>query len=102
MPSPVINTTTSALRGLQSLCAHALGVAFSPVPMLTSADADGTLFLAPLAYLAATLLTALYFGQLWLLALSAFGVVWIDTQMAWRAQQVPIPPPPGPPLCSVD
>ncbi|KAA8914670.1 hypothetical protein FN846DRAFT_482144 [Sphaerosporella brunnea] len=49
---------------------------------------DGTTFFAPLAYLAATLLTALYFSQVWLFTMSAFGVVWLDSQMAWRAQKL--------------
>ena len=72
---------------LATLC-HGWDVALKPVPKLTSVDLDGTFFFAPLAYLAATLLTALYFGQVWLFTMSAFGVVWLDSQMAWRAQQV--------------
>jgi len=72
---------------LAAFC-HVWDVALNPIPKLTSVDLDGTFFFAPLAYLAATLVTALYFSQVWLFTMSAFGVVWLDSQMAWRAQKV--------------
>jgi len=86
--STTSTTSTTTIRGLKSFLSFALDVVFYPIPGLTSSDTDGTLFIAPLAYLAATLITALYFSQIWLFTMSAFGVVWLDTQMAWRAQQV--------------
>lgn len=91
-----ISASAGSIRGLLSFLSVFvemifLEMVFFPIPRLTSSDVDGTLFIAPLAYLAATLVTALYFSQLWLFTLSAFGVVWLDTQMAWRAQEVLIP-----------
>jgi hypothetical protein len=84
-----LNSIPSAALSILSLPWHAWDSVIFPIPKLTSAhDTDGTTFFAPLAYLAATLLTALYFSQVWLFTMSAFGVVWLDSQMAWRAQQV--------------
>jgi len=62
--------------------------ALKPNPKLTSVALDGTFFFVPLAYLVATLVTAFYFSQAWLFTMSAFGIVWLNSQMAWRAQKV--------------
>ncbi|KAI5777350.1 hypothetical protein EDC01DRAFT_635886 [Geopyxis carbonaria] len=78
----------SGLRSLARLPSNLWGFVFHPVPALMSSAVAGSDFLLPLAFFALLMTLATMWNQLLLFCVSAFGVVWVDTQMAWKAIEV--------------
>jgi len=88
MSSPLESLPQTLITTMLRLPKEVFCLTLYPSNIITNNKSGGKGLLPPLAYLLLSLLTATYWASVWLFILSAFGVVWVDAQLAWRAEEV--------------